>query len=67
MLFGFLILGIGIIGFISYFISAKAYSSLQRNQNAYARAIQVLIFLVSFSLLTLLALYIILSNIHLER
>jgi hypothetical protein len=37
LLIGFLILGI--IGAVSYFISAKAYSGLNRSGNAYARAI----------------------------
>ena len=65
ILIGLLILGV--IGAVSYFVSAKAYAGLQRNKNEYARAIQVLIFLVSFALLGLLTLYIIVSNIHFTR
>jgi len=65
ILIGLLILGV--IGAVSYFVSAKAYAGLQRNKNEYARVIQVVIFLVCFALLGLLTIYIIVSNIHLTR
>ena len=65
ILIGLLILGI--IGAVSYFVSAKAYAGLHRNKNEYARAIQIVIFLVCFALLGFLTLYIIVSNIHLTR
>jgi len=65
ILFGLLILGV--IGAVSYFVSAKAYAGLQRNKNEYARVIQVVIFLISFALLGLLTIYIIVSNIHFTR
>jgi hypothetical protein len=58
---------LGVIGTVSYFVSAKAYAGLHRNKNEYARAIQILIFLVCFALLSFLTLYLILSNIRFER
>jgi phosphate starvation-inducible membrane PsiE len=58
---------LGVIGIVSYFVSAKAYAGLQRNKNEYARVIQVVIFLVCFALLGFLTIYLIVSNIHLER
>jgi hypothetical protein len=66
-LFLIALLILGIIGTVSYFVSAKVYSSLHRKEYEYARAVQVVIFLACFAMLGLLTIYLIVSNIRLER
>ncbi len=56
-----------IIGWLSYYTSASVYRSLKKNDNPYARLIQVLIAIGMFAILVLLIAYFIISNIHMER
>jgi hypothetical protein len=56
-----------IIGWLSYYTSASVYKSLKKNDNKYARLIQVLIALGMFIVLLGLIMFFILSNIHMER
>jgi hypothetical protein len=56
-----------IVGWVAYFISAKTYKGLLKNNSKYARAIQVITFLASFGALMMLMLFLIVSNVSLER
>lgn len=56
-----------IIGWLSYYTSASVYKSLKKNDNQYARLIQVLIAIGMFAILVALIIFFIISNIHMER
>ena len=62
-----LIIALPIIGWLSYYISASLYKSLKKNDNKYARLIQVLTALLIFAALMGLIVFFIISSITLER
>lgn len=61
------LIALPIIGWVSYYISASVYGSLKKNDNRYARAIQVFTGLIIFVALMALITWFIVSSISLGR
>jgi len=62
-----LLISLILIGWVSYYTSNSVYRSLQKHDNKYARLLQLLIFIVMFSGLLALALYIVAENLAFQR
>ena len=58
---------LAITAWVSYYLSASIYRSLKKNDNRYARLIQVAVFLASFALLAFIAFYLVATNVRLGR
>lgn len=61
------VIGILINTWVSYFISDMVYKKLKQNKVRYAVVAEVLIFLLCFTILTILAIALVLSHIHFGR
>ena len=61
------VIALAIIGWLSYYTSTSVYKSLKKNDNQYARLIQVLIAVGMFVILTGLIAYFIISSVKFER
>lgn len=62
-----LLISLLLVGWVSYYTSGSVYRSLQKNDNKYARLVQVLVFIVMFSGLLALSLYIVAENLAFQR
>ncbi len=63
----FLILGLSIIGWLSFYISTRAFAYFQQTSPQYAVLFRILVFVVSFVVFTGIAFFIILANAPLSR
>ena len=61
------VIGILVNTWVSYFVSDKVYKKLKQNKVPYAVVAEVLIFLLCFTILTILAVALVFSHIRFER
>jgi hypothetical protein len=58
---------LALIGLCSYFIARKVFKALKKNHNAYPVAISIVIFILSFTIILAVIIYIISRNIYFGR